>query len=379
MTDIKQEIKDYAQEIGIDLIGFTTPDPFPRYLEQLKERAHLYKSRYEYRFKGWEDFATPLNLMKDAKTLVVIGYNYLPEDIKQDRATDGKVGRIVSYGHLGIIKRVRLMQEYLESKGYKTIPGAHRKEAAVRAGLGQIGKNALVINPEFGTWVAYQTIITNADIEIDQPFTKDVCGPCTKCLDACPTQALYEPHKLDPGKCVTCLLTSESIDLENWTKLDSYILGCDTCQEVCPKNKKAKPRKDIENLLPEWMGMYPPLKRLLHLTEQEFNEDIIAYIAGKVSSNFFIKFISKYSLTRKIFGPLKKIATKFMGKEAEETLPETFIHASGNMTVYQRNAIIAAGMSGNKDLLADIKPFLEDEYLKKYAVWAVDKLEKEVA
>lgn len=376
MTDLKAEILNYAKEIDIDLIGITSPDPFPRYLQQLEERAHLYEGRYAYRFQGWRDFATPKNMMKDAKSLIVIGYNYLPDEVEQNHKKEGKVGRIVSYGHLGIIKRVRLMTEYLESKGYKAIPGAHRKEAAVRAGLGMVGKHALVINPKYGSWVAYQTIITDAELAIDEPFTEDICGSCTQCLDACPTNALYEPHKLNPGKCVTCLLTSEEVDVENWTKLNSYILGCDICQEACPKNRTGHPRKNIENLLPDWMGMYPPIKRLLKLTEKEFNEDIIAFIAGKVSSNFIVKFVSSYKLTRKVFGPIKKLASFFMGTEAAETLPETFIHASGKMTIYQRNAIIAAGMSENSEYLEDLERFTEDEYLKKYAKWSIDKINK---
>jgi epoxyqueuosine reductase QueG len=279
------------------------------------------------------------------------------------------MGRIVSYGHLGILKRARLMRSFLESKGYKAVMGAHRKEAAVRAGLGAIGKNNLVLNPRYGSWVAYQSIITNAPLEADQPCVDDVCGKCGKCLKACPTAALYEPRRLDPRLCVTCLLTSRDVPAARWPAMSTYILGCDACQDACPRNENLPPKKGMECLLPDTMGIYPPLAMLLELDETRFQKQVIGAIQDKISNRPLLNCLMKSAAIRRLAAFLMK--TLFKGKEI---LPETFVHASGNLEVYKRNALVAAGNLGDKSLVETVKPFTGDPYLGPYANWALKKL-----
>jgi epoxyqueuosine reductase QueG len=264
------------------------------------------------------------------------------------------------------------MQAYLKQKGCKAVIGAHRKEAAVRAGLGSIGKHNLVMNKKYGSWVAYQSIITNAEIEPDTPATDDMCGSCEICLKACPSAALYAPRRLDPRKCVAYMLTSHDIKDENLPHINNYILGCDACQEACPKNRNIKPKQDVESLLPESIGMYPPLRDLIYMTDGDFQKEIIDTIGAKMSGGGIMNTLMKNRIMRTVLKKL--IKTLLKGKEV---LPETFVHASGNLQVYKRNALIAAGNMGDKSMLKDVQAFNNDPYLGKYAAWAERKIKND--
>ena len=368
MNSVKESLRKYADEIGVDLIGVTTVDPFDRVARELQIRKEHYLERYAYRIETWKKFANPKEMMPDAKSLVVIGFYYLTEE-KASPGLNGKMGRIVSYGHLGILKRARLICDFLRKKGFKATMGANRKEAAVRAGLGSIGKNNLVCNPEYGGWVAYQSIMTDVPMEPDSPFEKDLCGECSLCMKACPTGALYEPYRIDPRKCVTCLLTSKEISEDNLPEIGTNILGCDTCLEACPKNKGLKPKENIECLLPDDIGTQPPLKKILDYTEDSFQGELISKIQDKISDHKLINLIMKNPFVRNLAGTVMKKFAK-----GKEMLPETFIHASGNMMVYKRNAIIAAGNLGNPEILPEIRRFRDDPVLGSYARWAERRL-----
>jgi len=366
---IKHDIQAYAAEIGVDLVGVTNVQPFSRFIEQLDTRRAHYMDRYAYRMETWQRMARPRAVVPDARSVVVLGYYYFPPDPKPD-GVSGKMGRIVTYGHLGILKRARLVRSFLQQRGHKAVMGAHRKEAAVRAGLGSIGKNNLVMNPRYGSWVAYQSIVTDAELEPDEPCRDDMCGNCTKCLDACPTGALYDPRQLDPRRCVTCLLTSRDVPESFWPAMDNYILGCDACQEACPRNRGLEPKPDLESLLPEGMGIYPPLERLLRLDEAGFQEEIIGFIQEKISGGGLAARLLRNPLVRKTATWFTK--TFMRGKEV---LPETFVHASGNLEVYKRNALVTIGNLKAASLRPDAETYTNDPYLGPYARWAVQQLE----
>ena len=127
---------------------------------------------------------------------------------------------------------------------------------AQRAGLGWQGKHTNLISTDFGSWLFLGEIIIDFELEPDDPFTKDLCGSCTACIDACPTHALGE-YELDSGKCISYLTIEHRGDfVEGHDDLDGWIYGCDICQEVCPWNisfskiseeKHFEPRTDIIN------------------------------------------------------------------------------------------------------------------------------------
>jgi len=366
MSSLLDGIRAYAAEIGLDAVGVTTPEPFDRFLSELKLREEAYRGRYAYRLDTWRRMADPRQVLPAARAVLVIGFHYLPPERPQPPAC-GKVGRIVAYGHLGILKRARLMAGFLRRQGYKAVMGAHRKEAAVRAGLGMVGKHNLVIHPEFGSWVAYQTLVTDAPLEADAPCTRDMCGECRACLDACPTGALYEPRRVDPRRCVTCLLTSREVPPDQRSALGSYILGCDACQEACPKNRAVKPKPEVESLLPEVIGMYPPLRLLLEMDERDFQRTVIGPMQRKMTGDGLLARLGTVPAVR---AAMTWCVKKFL--RGREMLPETFVHASGNLNVYKRNALVAAGNLRCSELRDAVARCRADESLRAYAEWATD-------
>lgn len=328
---MKEELKGYAEEIGIDLFGVTTPEPFPRYLKELASRKEHYLERYSHRIDRWKRLAQPRKILKDAKAVISIGFYYFTAD-KEPEGLYGKLGRIISYGHLEIYKRALLIIDFLKKRGYKAVMGVHRKEAAQRAGLGFIGKNGLVINNRYGSWVAYQSIVTNAGLDFDKPYKGEGCGKCEICINSCPTSAIYEPYRINPKRCISYLLTSQTIPSEFEEKIGNYLLGCDICQEVCPKNRGLKPKEKIEPLLPPFLGVYPSLKKVLELTESEFKMGVMGYIFKRTP----LPSMAKYKWVRGIF----KILERLRMLKGSEAIPETFIHASDDLRIYKRNAML---------------------------------------
>jgi epoxyqueuosine reductase len=364
----KDQVLAYAREIGLDLAGVTSPAPFDRLLAEIELRKDAYQKRYASRLDTWRKMADPAKVLPGARSVLVVGFSYLPEATPQPPGC-GKIGRIVAYGHLGILQRARRLCAYIRKHGHRAVMGAHRKEAAVRAGLGMVGKHDLVIHPEHGSWVAYQTIVTDAEWAPDTPFTEDLCGDCDRCLRACPTGALYEPRRLDPRRCVTCLLTSAEVAPEYWPAMGSYILGCDGCQEACPRNRGCRPKPSMEALLPGTIGMYPPLADLLRMDETRFQKELMAPLQRKVAGNGALSWLLAVPALR---SAVMWYAKRFLRQP--ETVPETFIHASGNLALYRRNAIVAAGNLRGAELRADVAAYREDPQLGPYAQWAVEQM-----
>ena len=369
---LKDEIYEYAADIGLDLIGVTDAEPFDRFLSELDLREDDYTKRYSYRLQKWRDMANPKAVIKDAASVIVVGFYYYTDEKPEPGEGKGVFARIVSYGHLGILLRTRKIRDFLKKRGFRAEMGAHRKEAAVRAGLGAIGKNDLVINPEYGSWVAYQSIITNAALEPDKPFTEDLCGTCDLCIKACPTQALYEPYRLNPQRCIAYLLTDKDTSQEYWSRMQNYILGCDHCLNACPKNRNLTPKNDVDSFFPFNMGIYPPLEMLLKLDEETFQNDLIAYIQNKIMPDSILNSLMKIQILRKMIISFSKTFLK-----GKEKVPETFVHASGNLNTYKRNAIIAAANTNQVQLKNIIAGYCDNPELKECAKWAISIMEKE--
>ena len=167
------------------------------------------------------------------------------------------------------------------------------------------------------------------------------------------------------------MLTSKHVPEERLSAFDNYLLGCDACQESCPKNKDVQPKADVESLLPEVLGRYPSIRHLINMSENEFQNGIIAHITDKMTSRPFLTHLMRNRLLRGILQKL--MTTVFKGKEI---LPETFVHASQNLNIYKRNALVAAVNSGDSSMLEDMRALKDDAYLGPYATWAERRLQE---
>lgn len=252
MRIFKEDIESVAKSFDeYTLVGITSINPFIEYLDRVNAiKAETKAENRDFLVKEghFKRLINPREIMPDARTIIVLAvYSYDEEgvNVKVREELRGKIARTYSYYPV-----VRIIAEkvakFLAERGFKSLYGqmVPLKLASVRAGLGFQGKNSLLITKTYGSWVALRAVITNAEIEPDEPYEGAECGKCTACLKACPTGALYQPYKVNPKKCINPITRlPDYIPPEIRRKMDAWLLGCDICQEVCPKNRLLKPRK----------------------------------------------------------------------------------------------------------------------------------------
>ena len=236
---------------------------------------------------GWIDEARarrscrPGELLAAARSLIVVGAPYPRECESRPPPLHGRVARYARGGDYHDLIKPRLWElvGFLRRRGGPNVrarvfvdtgPLAER-EAAVRSGLGFVGKNTCLIAPGVGSYVLLGAVLTDLAIEPDAPLLRD-CGNCRLCLDACPTGALVEPYQLDAGRCVS-YLTIElrgPMPLELRSGAGNRVFGCDICQEVCPWNHGRGPLPWPELASRAEVGADLDLTRLLELDEERF-------------------------------------------------------------------------------------------------------------
>ncbi len=283
IEQLKQDIIAYSKEIGIDKIGFASADVFGELKERLKRQQMLkYQSGFE---KGSiEERTQPQRLLPEAQSIISIAVAYPSRMVDPPRSTKELRRGIFARASWGIDYHVVLKErlEKLEAFIKDKVPDAENKlmvdtgelsdrAVAERAGIGFSGKNTSIITPEFGSYVYLGEMITNIPFIPDEPL-EDSCGECTKCLDACPTGALVQGGQLNAQRCIAFLTqTKDFLPDEFRTKIGNRVYGCDTCQVVCPRNKKIDFHIHPE-LEPDPEVVKPKLKPMLRLSNRQFKE-----------------------------------------------------------------------------------------------------------
>ncbi|MEW6482055.1 MAG: 4Fe-4S double cluster binding domain-containing protein [bacterium] len=215
---------------GVDIIGVTSAKPFR--IQGEKERV-----------------VDPKEILNDAQSVIVGGfYIYNKLDILPSEPSKPR-GRFSSYG-IRVYMRMRaytekVIKQFLRKEGYKCVASMKipAKLAAVRAGLGKYGKNAVVLTEKLGSLVMFEILITNAPLNYeDHPVEASDCGECDICLKSCPTKAIHPPFKVNRARCITNWLWGTFIPTELREKQENRLFGCGECLWACPKNKHLKPR-----------------------------------------------------------------------------------------------------------------------------------------
>ncbi|OZU87862.1 tRNA epoxyqueuosine(34) reductase QueG [Virgibacillus indicus] len=354
---LKQEIIEYSKEIGIDKIGFASADVFGELKERLKRQQSLkYQSGFE---KGSNEERTePERLLPGAQSILSIAIAYpsrmkdAPISTKEDRR--GIFAR-ASWGidyHVVLRDRLEKLSAFINEK----LPDSVNKvmvdtgelsdrAVAERAGIGFSGKNTSIITPEFGSFVYLGELITNIPFIPDDPV-EDSCGDCRKCLDACPTGALVQGGQLNAQRCIAFLTqTKDFLPDEFRTKIGTRIYGCDTCQVVCPRNKKVDfhihPEFEPENEIAK-----PKLKPMLRISNREFKDTF-----GHVSGSWRGK------------KPLQRNALIALGHYKDKTAVEEMIGVMNNdpRPVIRGTAAWALGKIGTEEAYEAIKTAMEKE------------------
>lgn len=279
----KDEMIAAAASLGIDKLRITSADPFL----ELKER--LIRHRELGHESGFEEpdlnlRTEPSLLLPEARSIIAIAVAY-PSKLKDAPVSEpGKRRGILSRSawgedyHQALRKRLKKLTEWIllripNAKVLSMVDTGALSDRAVaeRAGIGWSGKNCSTITPEWGSWVYLGEMVTDLPLPPDTAIM-DGCGDCTLCIDACPTGALVGPGQLNAQKCISFVTQTKGlVEDEMMIKIGNRLYGCDTCQIVCPVNRKIDTRHHKE-LLPDPEVAKPLLRPILTMGNREFKE-----------------------------------------------------------------------------------------------------------
>jgi epoxyqueuosine reductase len=253
-------IKQKAKEIGFDLVGIASAE----------------KSSYESYVRDWlatgkggemrylsdrlDERLDPRLYFPEANTVVCVALNYhapLPEENRLEHPARFARYTLGNDYHEHVKTRLHALSDYIrflapQAKTRASVDTAPvlERELAARAGIGWIGKNTCVINTRIGSWIFLGEVMTSLDLPIDAPAI-DRCGTCTRCIEACPTDAITPPRGLDASRCISYLTIEYrgEIPPDLAARTGEWVFGCDICQDVCPWNRKA-PFSILEDVQP---------------------------------------------------------------------------------------------------------------------------------
>jgi sarcosine oxidase subunit beta len=240
-------VKGWALELGFLACGIARPDPSARAGALDRWLAAGYGGTMRYIHRQAKKRKNPGLIDAKARSIVVILDNYY----YPDPAGAESPHRIAKYArgndyHDVIAARLGRLADRLLGAGarvarvYSDTGPVPERELAERAGLGWIGKNTMLIRPGAGSFTFIGSIFTDLELAPDEPLAADLCGTCTRCLDACPTAAFVEPRLLDATRCISYLTIEQRgpIPDELAARLDGWAFGCDVCNDVCPWNRR---------------------------------------------------------------------------------------------------------------------------------------------
>ena len=277
------QIKTAAIDIGFHLVGIASIDN-----HQDDAQLHLQNwldSGYQ---ADMEWMANPKRkdiraLMPEVRSLISVALNYYTP---HQHSEDPQIGKISRYGwgrdyHKVMGKKLKALSNWLRSQDESIIirysvdtAPIQDKAWAQRAGLGWLAKNGNVITRKYGSWVFLGEILTNIELTPDTPHTSH-CGTCTRCLTACPTDAIVSPHVVDANRCIayhTIENRQPELPPEIAENLSGWVAGCDICQDVCPWNQRFATETNISDFQPYDAHIKPKLKELATLSETDWDQ-----------------------------------------------------------------------------------------------------------
>ena len=342
---LTQRIKAQAHALGFDLVGITPAQDSPElaFFERWLDAGYAGEMHYMQRSR--ERRRDMQHVLPGVQSVVVCGLNYDTDYPYSTTCDDPERGWIARYAwgedyHYGMWDKLEQLQTYvkdlaplgMESKLYVDTGPVVERVYAKNAGLGWFGKNTCTLNKQFGSWLLLGELLLTVPLEYDQP-TFDHCGTCTRCIDACPTDALLEPYVLDSRRCIS-YLTIElkgSIPEALRPQMGHHVFGCDICQDVCPWNRKRHFTADAA-MQPRPAQVHPSLAELAQLTPHEFKQ-------------------------------------RFRGTPLERTKRRGVV----------RNVCVAMGNSGNPAFIPLLEDLLDDDeaLIREHAAWALAQLRPE--
>jgi epoxyqueuosine reductase len=280
--DLTDRLKSEALRLGFDDVGIAPAVPAPGYPRFVKWLEAGHHAGMEYMSRHATKREHPGHLLDGVCSVVVVSVVYGRKDPEAETpaSTRGKVARYARGAdyHRLLWDRLEALLEWLRTQ-YPTIRGRAvvdtapllERDFARLAGLGWIGKNTMLISRRMGSFTFLGALLIDAELAYDPPHVVNHCGTCTRCLDACPTQAFVGPYQLDAGRCISYWTIEQRGVLADHdaARLDGWVFGCDICQDICPWNRKSPPGREAElDARPEWRN--PDLIEWLSLSAGEW-------------------------------------------------------------------------------------------------------------
>ncbi|WKN32820.1 tRNA epoxyqueuosine(34) reductase QueG [Porifericola rhodea] len=280
-----QLVKEKAKALGFDFCGISRAEfleeEAPKLENWLKQGMH---GQMHYMENHFDKRLDPTKLVEGARSVVTLLYNYYPEeDLSQ--SDNYKISKY-AYGqdyHFVIKDKLRnlvaeLQEEIGEIEGRVFVDSAPVMERAwaKRSGVGWVGKNSLLLTKQRGSFFFLAEIISDLELQADGPM-KDYCGTCTRCLDACPTDAIVAPYVVDGSRCISyyTIELKEEIPKKAQAKFENWIFGCDICQDVCPWNRHARPHQEPD------FSPHPELRSMQKEDWEELTEEVFRKLFKK--------------------------------------------------------------------------------------------------
>ena len=286
-----QIIKTQAKNLGFDFCGIAKAGFLEEEAPKLEAWLNQnYQGQMAYMANHFDKRLDPTKLVEGAKTVVSLGYNYFP---KKELFQEDEAYKIAKYAygqdyHHVIKEKLKVLLENLRQEigefgGRAFVDSAPvmERQWAQKSGLGWLGKNSLLLNKEMGSFFFLAELVIDLEVAPDPPMLKDYCGTCTKCIDACPTEAIVQPGVVDGSKCISYLTIElkENIPAAFKGKMENWVFGCDICQDVCPWNRFSKPHQE---------PLFDPKQELEEMTNRDW-EEITEETFSKVFSKSAVK------------------------------------------------------------------------------------------
>ena len=272
-------IKQEALRLGFDFCGISKA----AFLEEEAPRLENWllnnmQGKMSYMENHFDKRLDPRLLVDDARSVISLLLNYYPAEQQKTAVLDlqsdtPKISKY-AYGkdyHIVIKEKLKELLSFIhdnigEVNGRAFVDSAPvlDKAWAAKSGLGWIGKNSNLLNKKMGSFFFIAELIVDLDLEYDAPV-QEYCGTCTRCIDACPTDAIVAPFVVDGSKCISYLTIElkDAIPTEFAGKLDNWAFGCDVCQDVCPWNRFSKPHHEPD---------FTPNEKLISMNKKDWEE-----------------------------------------------------------------------------------------------------------
>ncbi len=266
-------IKQLSQQYGFDHIGIAKAELMTEEAKRLESWLNADNhGKMSYLANHFDKRVDPTKLVPGAKSVISLMYNYKPKETQRgDTYKIAKYAYGQDYHHVikdklkDMIRDIRTNIGDINGRCFTDSAPVLERDWAKRSGLGWVGKHTLLLNKDKGSYFFLAELIVDLELEHDHPV-RDHCGTCTRCIDACPTDAISpEGYVMDGSKCISYLTIElrDAIPEEFKGQMEDWIFGCDICQDVCPWNRFGNHHEE---------PLFDPAEPLLNLTKSDWNE-----------------------------------------------------------------------------------------------------------